>query len=127
MSKKKTISQRWYRWNEVDPAWSYSALISFIGSVCFLGLHLGIVDAFWFFICKLTGWNFVPIYTGLFRTIGLFGLIGLACYTEAVMFFRAKKFPELAELVWWWFTFHTYVVLGVIGWEIASYFFGSQL
>jgi hypothetical protein len=122
--KRQTISQRWYFWNSVDPVWSYSCLISFISSVCFLGLHLGIVDGFWYLMLAMIGKasSFTPIYTGAFRTIGLCGLIGLACYTQTVLCIRMKKYHTLI----WWVTFHAYIVLGVIGWEIASYFWGSK-
>ena len=114
MGKRQTISQRWYEWNSIEPWWSIPCLFSFIGSVVFLGVHLG---ADWIF--PLIGH---PELVGVGRTIGLCGLIGLASVTETILFFRAKKLPTL----WWWFWFHTYVVIGVVGWEIASYFFGSQ-
>lgn len=98
MPKSKTISARWSDWTKADPFWARLCLWTFIGSILCLGLHLAILE-------------------GFLRTAGLVGMIALACTTEGVMCFRAQKFPT----VWWWFWFHTYIVAGVIGWEIASY------
>ena len=98
MAKRKTISQRWYAWNEKEPAWSYSALACFALAMLGLTIHLGI--------------------PGLWRTVGLCMLIGFDCGLLAITFFRKQI---------WWFTFWCYVTLGVVGWEIASYFFGSKL
>ena len=98
MAKRKTISQRWYAWNDLEPAWSYSALACFALAMAGLTIHLGI--------------------PGLWRTIGLFMLIGFDCGLLFITAFRKR---------WWWFTFWLYVTFGVIGWEIASYFFGGRL
>ena len=99
MAKRKTISQRWYAWNEKEPAWSYSALWCFILSVGVgLPMHLGI--------------------PGVLRTVGLFMLIGFDAGLLFITAFRKQ---------WWWFTFFCYITLGVGAWEIASYFFGSRI
>jgi hypothetical protein len=99
MPKSRTISTRWKDW-ALTPGefwWSYVALSTFMGSIAGLGLHLWVLD-------------------GLWRTVGLWILIVLACVTETILFCRARKVPT----VWWWFWFHTYIVVGVIGWEVAS-------
>ncbi len=110
MSKRQTISQRWYAWTDVDPFWAYSALISFILSVGVgLPVHLG------------GGWVMAhighPELVGLVRTIGLFMLIGFDASLLFITAFRKQ---------WWWFSFFCYITVGVLGWEVASYFFGSQ-
>ena len=107
--KRQTISQRWYKWTEVDPFWAYAALISFILSVGVgLPLHLG------------GGWLMVhiglPGMVGLVRTIGLLMLIGFDATLLGITFWRRK---------YWWAFFFVYITVGVIGFEIASYFFGS--
>jgi hypothetical protein len=99
MSKRKTISQRWYAWNEAEPFWSYSALSCFALAMLGLTIHLGI--------------------PGLWRTIGLCMLIGFDCGLLTITFLRRKIIGL------WWFSFWAYITVGVIGWEIASYFFGS--
>lgn len=108
MSKRKTISQRWYAWTDKEPLWAYLALGSFALSMLGLVIHLG------------GGWlmNFLgySALVGLVRTIGLFMLIGFDASLLAITGFRKQ---------WWWFTFFIYITLGVLGWEIASYFFGS--
>jgi hypothetical protein len=110
MSKRKTISQRWYAWTDVDPFWAYAALASFVLSVGIgLPVHLG------------AGWIMTrighPELVGLFRTIGLFMLIGFDALLLFITFFRKQL---------WWAWFFVYITVGVIGFEIASYFFGSQ-
>ena len=108
--KRKTISQRWYAWTEAEPLWAYSALACFALAMFGLTLHLG------------GGWAMammgLPQLVGVSRTIGLCMLIGFDCGLLAITFFRKQI---------WWFTFWCYITLGVIGWEIASYFFGSRL
>jgi len=96
MSKRKTISQRWYAWNEKEPVWSYSALACFALAMLGLTIHLGI--------------------PGVLRTIGLFMLIGFDLSLLGI---------TLARKQLWWFSFFCYITLGVLGWEVASYFFGS--
>lgn len=103
------ISQRWYAWTDAEPFWAYAALVSFILSVGVgLPVHLG------------AGWILMkighPELVGLFRTSGLVMLIG---FDSALLFITAFRKQ------WWWFTFFCYITLGVIVWEIASYFFGS--
>jgi len=109
MSKKQTISQRWYKWFEVEPLWAGLALGSFALSMAGLVLHLG---GGWF-----VGMIGIPELTGLLRTIGLFMLIGFDASLLFITAFRKQ---------WWWFSFFVYITVGVIGWEIASYFFGSR-
>ena len=109
MGKRQTISQRWYKWFEVEPLWAALALGSFALSMAGLVLHLG---GGWF-----VGMIGVPELTGLLRTIGLFMLIGFDALLLFITWFRKQL---------WWFWFFTYITVGVIGFEIASYFFGSQ-
>lgn len=98
MSKKKTISTRWRDWAIKEPFWAYSALSCFFLSVGVgLTMHLAVLS-------------------GLWRTVGLWMLIGFDAILLGITAFRK---------IWWWFTFFFYVTIGVIGWEIASYFFGS--
>jgi hypothetical protein len=56
------------------------------------------------------------VLSGLWRTVGLWMLIGFDALLLGITGFRKQ---------WWWFTFFVYITLGVIGWEIASYFFGK--
>jgi hypothetical protein len=109
MSKRKTISQRWYAWTDLEPLWAYLALGSFSLSMLGLEIHLG---GGW--LCVALG---QPELVGLFRTIGLFMLIGFDVSLLAICFFRKQ---------WWWFWFFVYITVGVIGFEIASYFWGSR-
>jgi hypothetical protein len=74
-----------------------------------LVLHLG---GGWF-----VGMIGIPELTGLFRTIGLFMLIGFDASLLAITGFRKQ---------WWWFWFFVYITVGVIVFEIGSYFFGSR-
>lgn len=94
----KTISTRWKEWAEKEPFWAYLCLSTFMGSIFCLGIHLAVLSGIW-------------------RTVGLCGLIGFGCCTEGMLWFRKQ---------WWWLAFHTYVVVGVLGFEIASYFFGGN-
>lgn len=94
--KRKTISTRWKEWALIEPGWAYSALLCFALSMAGLVLHLGVLSGIW-------------------RTIGLLMLITFDGGLLAITGFRKQ---------WWWFTFFVYITLGVIGWEIASYFFG---
>jgi len=106
--KRQTISQRWYQWTEKEPFWAYLALMSFALSMFGLTLHLG------------GGWAMammgLPQLVGVTRTIGLLMLIGFDVSLLAITGFRKQ---------WWWFTFFIYITVGVLGWEVASYFFGS--
>ena len=96
MSKGKTISTRWKEWAEEEPFWAYTALACFALAMTGLTIHLGILG-------------------GLWRTLGLVMLIGFDIGLLAITAFRR---------VWWWFTFFCYITIGVIGWELASYFLG---
>jgi hypothetical protein len=97
MSKGKTISTRWKEWAEKEPFWAYTCLASFLLAMIGLTIHLGVLSGFW-------------------RTFGLIMLIAFDCGILFITAFRK---------IWWWFTFFVYITLGVIGWEIASYFFGG--
>ena len=101
MSEKRvTISTRWKKWTEAEPFWAYSALTCFVLSVGIgLPMHLAILSGFW-------------------RTFGLVMLIGFDVGLLFITAFRKQ---------WWWFTFFIYITIGVLGWEIASYFFGGKL
>jgi hypothetical protein len=93
MGKRKTISQRWYAWNEKEPAWSYSALACFALAMFGLTIHLGI--------------------PGILRTIGLWMLIGFDAGLLFITGFRKQ---------WVWFWFFVYITFGVIAFELISYF-----
>lgn len=97
IKKKKTISTRFSDWMKLEPIWSRLALILMCSSV-----GVGLFTHLW-------------ILSGMWRTIGLIYMIVAALITEAIYIFRK---------IWWWASFWGYVILGVIGWEIASYFFG---
>lgn len=99
MSKRLTISNRWKAWAQAEPIWAYLALTCFIGAILGLGLHLAVLD----------GWV---------RTAGLWILIAGDAGAIVITAYRKQ---------WWWHTFFWYITVGVIGWEIASYFFGSRL
>ena len=107
MSKRKTISQRWYEWTDAEPLWAYLALASFSLSMLGLVIHLG-----GGFIMHAIGQDGL---VGLVRTVGLFMLIGF----DGLLLLITGLQKQI-----WWFTFFIYITLGVIGWEIASYFFG---
>jgi hypothetical protein len=96
MSKRKTISTRWKEWAIKEPGWAYTALSCFALSMTGLVMHLGVLS-------------------GLWRTVGLVMLIGFDVILLGITGFRKQ---------WWWMTFFIYVTLGVIGWEIGSYYFG---
>jgi len=107
--KRQTISQRWYAWTEKEPMWAYLALGSFALSMFGLTLHLG------------GGWAIammgLPQLVGVTRTIGLFMLIGFDVSLLFITAFRRQ---------WWWFSFFCYITVGVLLWEVGSFFFGSQ-
>lgn len=92
----KTISTRWKEWAEKEPKWAYTALYSMMIALAGLGVHLGVLSGFW-------------------RTFGLLIMILGASIVEFILAFRKQ---------WWWFSFWTYVIIGVISWEVVSYFFG---
>lgn len=109
MSKRQTISQRWYAWFDVEPVWAALGLGSFALSMAGLTIHLG---GGWF--VTLIGHHEL---VGLMRTIGLFMLIGFDASLLFITAFRKQ---------WWWFALFCYITIGVIVAEIGSYFFGSQ-
>lgn len=88
--------------------WAYLALASFSLSMLGLVIHLG-----GGFIMQAIGQAGL---VGLVRTVGLFMLIGFDASLLFITWLRKQ---------WWWFSFFIYITLGVIGWEIASYFFGN--
>lgn len=96
MSKGKTISTRWKEWAEKEPFWAYTALYTMMAAFAGLGVHLAVLSGFW-------------------RTAGLVVMCVGAGIVEAILAFRRQC---------WWLGFWTYVILGVIGVELASYFFG---
>jgi hypothetical protein len=105
MSKRKTISTRWTEWTNASPLDHFLAratLITLSTSLAGLMIHLWILK-------------------GFFRTAGLITMIAMVVISEAVMIWRATKHPT----VWWWVAFWAWIVASVIGFEIASYFFGS--
>jgi len=97
--KRQTISTRWRVWAELEPLWAYAALICFLVSMAGLGVHLWVLH-------------------GVVRQAGLVVLIAGDAGALAITGYRRQ---------WWWHSFFWYVTAGVVGWEIASYFFGSQL
>ena len=98
MSEHKTISTRWREWALKEPVWAYSALISMALSFAGLIAHLAILS-------------------GLWRTVGLISMIVFAVICELLLIVRRQ---------WWWASYWGIcVILGVICWEIASYFFGG--
>lgn len=97
MSEHKTISTRFKEWIEAEPLLAYLDLF-FFGMV-FIGLmvHLGFTH-------------------GLARVMGLIVLIvGDVCATGLAALRKQ----------WWWASFYVFITIGVIGWELASYFFGG--
>lgn len=97
--KRLTISSRWRLWAYKEPVWANLCLLSFcIAMVPGLGMHLFVLS-------------------GPLRTAGLIILLAFDGICLAITAFRKQ---------WWWHTFFWYVTVGVIGWEIASYFFGSR-
>ena len=98
MSKRKTISQRWYAWNQLEPQWSYSALACFGLAMLGLCLHLGI--------------------PGIIRTVGLFMLIGFDAGLIFICFYRKQL---------WWAWLFVYITIGVLAAEVGSFFFGTRL
>lgn len=101
MGKRLTISSRWRIWaqsSKLDFIASNVALCSFLVAMVGLFIHLLIWDGFW-------------------RIFGLCLLIGGDSITLGITAWRKQ---------WWWHTFFWFVTAGVIGWEVASYFFGSM-
>ena len=96
--KRLTISNRWKAWAIQEPFWAYCALASFFLSVGVgLTMHLGVLS-------------------GLWRTVGLWMLI---CFDVVLLGITALRKQ------WWWFWFFVYITVGVLAFEVASYFFGS--
>lgn len=110
MSKRQTISQRWYAWCDVDPVWCLTATACFFLSVGF-GLPLHLIGGW------IVGHLGHPELVGLVRTVGLLMLIGFDACLLFITWFRKQ---------WWWFSFFCYITIGVLCWEVGSYFFGSQ-
>lgn len=97
MGKKQTISTRWKEWTKKEPVWAYSALACFLIAMVGLTVHLGV----------LGGW---VRYAGLWVLIlGDAGAITITAIRKQ----------------WWWCSFFIFITVGVIGWELASFFFGS--
>lgn len=109
MGNRKTISQRFYRWFEIEPLWATLALSSFALAMAGLVLHLG----GGYFVTLI---GMLPEFVGWVRTIGLVMLIAFDVALLAITGLRKQ---------YWWFSFFIYITVGVLGWEVASYFFGS--
>ena len=94
---RKTISTRYKDWIKEDPFWAYTCLVCF--GLVFVGLmmHLAIIDSW-------------------LRPFGLVVLLVGDIGAIAITVWKKK---------WWWFSFYLFITAGVIGWEIASYFFGG--
>ena len=94
--KNKTISTRYADWIKAEPLWAYLCLFCF--GLVFLGLmtHLGFIRGF-------------PRQAGLIvLIIGDIGAIGISAWRK----------------IYWWTSFYIFITIGVLGWEIASYFLG---
>jgi len=96
--KKLTISSRWRVWTEKEPVWAYACLACFLTAMVGLTIHLGVLGGFW-------------------RQAGLVILLAFDGACIAITALRKQ---------WWWHTLFWYITTGGIGWEIASYFFGSR-
>ena len=106
MTKKVTLTQRWRKWcwgsegHPAEPVWAMSALACMMIAFASLGIHLG-------------------ASSGMISGIALIVMIATAVGCDVILALRKQ---------WWWFCYWTSCVLiGVILFEIASYFFGGQL
>jgi len=106
MSKRKTISTRWSDWTRISVLDKWLARITLImlaTSLNGLWLHLWVLQGVW-------------------RTVGLVTMIVMVTLAEGIMVWRATKHPT----VWWWVGFWGAIISLVIGFEVASYYFGGQ-
>ena len=101
MSKRVTLTNRWREWWKVEPFWAYLALATMMLSFLSLGMHLLF---------------FLP---GLYRTIGLWAMGAFAGITEVLFIIRRQ--------LWWSLFWGICVILGVIVFEILSYFVGKPI
>ena len=100
MTKRVTISNRWTKWEEID-VWGYVALVLMAIAFNSLIVHL---------------WGSLP---GVVRGTALIVMIVSAVLCDSILAWKKQ---------WYWFWYWTICVLvGVSLWEIASYFFGSQM
>jgi len=106
MTKRVTLTQRWRKWawgsegHPPEPFWAFSALGCMALAFLSLILHLGVSN-------------------GMVSGIALITMISFAALCDVILALRKQ---------WWWFIYWTScVIVGVILFEIASYFFGGQL
>ena len=106
MAKRVTLTQRWRKWcwgsegHPPEPFWAMTALISMMLAFASLGLHLGVKN-------------------GTVSGIALITMCVFAALCDVIFVLRKQ---------WFWFWYWTScVIVGVIVFEIASYFFGGLL
>ena len=106
MTKRVTLTQRWRKWcwgsegHPAEPWWAMSALACMMLAFASLGIHLGVVN-------------------GTVSGIALITMCSFAAICDAILALRKQ---------WWWFWYWTScVIVGVIIFEILSYFVGGQL
>jgi len=104
--KRVTLTQRWRKWcwgsegHPPEPVWAMSALASMFLAFVSLILHLGVKN-------------------GTISGIALITMCVFAAITDIICALRKQ---------WFWFWYWTScVIVGVIVFEIASYFFGGKL
>ena len=95
--KRQTISTRFSEFTKAEPFWARTTLILLALSILGLWVHLWVL-------------------TGLLRTLGLISMIAFVSMAEVILWWKR---------VFWWFYFWLGIILLVIGFECASYFFGS--
>jgi hypothetical protein len=94
MASKKTISTRWRDWDIQDPLWARICLTCFMLVMIGLGVHLA-------------------VHHGPIRQGGLVLLIVADSLAILITAFRKQ---------WYWFGFFIYMTIGVIVFELVSYF-----
>jgi len=96
VDKKKTISTRWTDFTKNNKFLARLALILQAMSLNGLWLHLWVLSGVW-------------------RTVGLIAMIVFISVAQIILY---------CKRVMWWFWFWNCIIALVIGFEIASYFFG---
>ena len=106
MTKRVTLTQRWRKWcwgsegHPAEPGWAMSALACMMLAFASLGIHLGVPN-------------------GTVSGIALITMCTFAGLMEAICIYRKQ---------WWWAAYWGLcVIIGVIVFEILSYFVGGQL
>ena len=97
--KRQTISTRFSEFTKAEPFWSKVTLVLLALSLLGLWVHLWVL-------------------TGLVRTLGLISMIAFVSMAEVILFWKRQL---------WWGFFWLGIILLVVGFEAASYFFGSKL